>query len=128
MSQKSDKPTAPVAAAKVTEISKAKPRTEGDLLSQREAVFTQIIRVLKEDKVNFDEITSVKPHLTEDRLKRVYQGITQGFQAKKIALKDTPSNQKKITEANLLHTYIVGLVNNWVRRDPRLNGKPAKRS
>lgn len=133
MNQKSEKPVAqsqPV-PAKVTEIGKAQTKeakSESGLPTQREAVYGEVMRVLKEDKVTFDGTSSVKPHLTEERLKRIYEGLAQGFRAKKIALKDTPSNQKKIAESNLLQAYIVGLVNNWLRRDSRLSGKPAKKS
>lgn len=125
---KSEKPSQPAAAAaKITEIGKAQPKDakpENSLPSQREAVFTEITKVLREDKVSFDGSTSVKAHLTEERMKKVYEGIAQGFRARKIALKDNPNNQKKLADAGLLKTYIIGLVNNWVRRDPRLNGKP----
>jgi hypothetical protein len=78
--------------------------------------------------VNFDGNSLVKPHLTEERLKKVYDVLIENFKAKKVALKDTPSNQKKLADPSELRTYITGLVNNWIRRDPRLNGKPAKKN
>jgi shikimate kinase len=105
--QKSDKSgtqaTAP--AAKVTETTKAQPKVEkpeakeskpvSSVMSQREAVYQEIVRVLHEDKVAFDGSASVKALLTDDRLKRVYDGIAQGFRNKKVALKDNANNQNE---------------------------------
>jgi hypothetical protein len=123
-------------AAKVDETGKIQPikveqlakpaKVESNLLSQRDAVFQAIQRILRDDKVSFDGTSSVKPLLTEERLKRIYEDVAQGIRAKKVALKETPTNQQKLAEPALLQTYIVGLVNNWLRRDPRLNGSPKK--
>lgn len=111
-----------------SEVKKNKPKPERANLSQREAVYLEILRVLKEDKINFDATSTAKPHITEERLKRVYDGLIAGFQTKKIALKENESNQKKLAEVALLRTYCAGLVNNWLRRDPRLNGKGEKKA
>lgn len=116
---------AKVQPARVEQAAKA-AKPESNLMSQREAVYQEVARVLKEEKVSFDGSSSVKQHLNEARLKKVYEGLAQGFRSKKIALKDNEANQKKLAEPALLQTYIIGLVNNWVRRDPRLNGSPAK--
>ncbi len=61
-------------------------------------------------------------------MKKVYERLSKGFAEKKIALKDTASNQKKLAEPKLLQVYLIGLVNNWVKRDPRLNGAGTKKS
>jgi hypothetical protein len=132
--QKTDKPVTklqpvPTKAPEVSdavEIKKSKPKPERSNLTQREAVFQEIAHVLKEDKISFDGGT-VKPHLNEERLKRVYDALVKGFMAKRISLKDNENNQKKLTEAALLRTYVIGLCNNWLRRDPRLNGKGTKK-
>jgi len=128
---KIDKPVTQAAPAanpvKLAEAPKEQKSNDGRM-SQREAVFTSIFQILKNDKVNFDGNSLVKPHLTEERLKKVYDVLIENFKAKKVALKDTPSNQKKLADPSELRTYITGLVNNWIRRDPRLNGKPAKKN
>jgi hypothetical protein len=120
-----------VPAAKVTEVNKPQVKDTKLVstgLSQREAVYQEIMRVLKDDKVNFDGATQVKAHLNEARMKKVSEAIALGFKAGKIQLKQTPGNQKKLSEPSLLNAYVSGLVNNWIRRDSRLNGKPATKS
>lgn len=131
--QKLEKPVSqiPSSVSKVTEIAKTEvkePKTPISGMTQREAVFQEVIRVLRDEKVPFDGTSTVKAHLNETRLAKIYEGLAQGFKAGKIQLKPTPSNQKKLGEAALLKTYIVGLVNNWVRRDSRLNGKASKKA
>lgn len=102
--------------------SGAQPPTQPTIPNQREAVYAEILRVLKEEKVSFDGSANVKTLLTEERLKKVYERLAKGFSERKIALKETASNQKKLAEPKLMQVYIIGLVNNWVKRDPRLNG------
>ena len=120
-------PTKAPEVSEAVEVKKSKPKPERSNLTQREGVYLEIVRVLREDKVNIDG-TSVKTHMTEERLKRVYDGLVAGFQTKKITLKDTESNRKKLAEVALLKTYCIGLCNNWIRRDPRLNGKGEKKA
>ncbi|MBS1959974.1 MAG: hypothetical protein JST80_10910 [Bdellovibrionales bacterium] len=127
---KNEKPVPQIAssAPKVVEAEKPKTKSEDGRMSQREAVYVEIMATLKSEKVNFDGTTNVKPHMTEERLKKVYANLATAFKAKKVVLKDTPNNQKKLTDEGELKNYIIGLVNNWIRRDPRLNGKPKQKS
>lgn len=87
-------------------------------LTQREAVFQAVRSALK---------TAFKDHakiiLSNEQRKVVSESLIKDFKAGKIALKNTPANQAKLKSPELLKTYISGLINNWLRRDPRLNGK-----
>lgn len=90
-------------------------------ISQREAVFQAIKAALKTD---FKE--GAKVTLVDVQRGIVVESLVKDFQAKKIVLKDTPANQEKMKSPSLLKTYVNGLINNWIKRDPRLNGSPKK--
>lgn len=92
-------------------------------LTQREGVYQEVMRVVRECSINYDPAQPIKPVLSEDALKSVYAGLANRFVSGEIPLKATESNQKKLADPKLLETYIIGLVNNWLRRDKRLNGK-----
>ena len=87
-------------------------------LTQREAVFQTVRSTLKTAFKNHAKVT-----LSDEQRKTVSESLMKDFKAGKIALKDTPANQAKLKSPELLKTYISGLINNWLRRDPRLNGK-----
>ena len=90
-------------------------------MTQREAVFIAIKNTLKAE---FKENTKVI--LNEQHKTAVVEALSKDFQAKKIALKDSPTNQEKLKSPVLLKSYVTGLVNNWIKRDSRLNGTPKK--
>lgn len=97
-----------------------KPEVQG--ITQREAVFTEVMRVIREEKITFNEKQPVKLLLNETHIKKICVALVGGFQAKKIALKDTEANKQKLGDAKLMELYCLGLLNNWLRRDKRLNG------
>lgn len=90
-------------------------------VSQRDAVFQAVKAALKSEFKDGIKIT-----LTDAQRGVVVEALVKDFQAKKVALKDTPSNQEKLKSPALLKTYVNGLLNNWLKRDPRLNGSPKK--
>lgn len=107
------KPTAPVTTAV-------------QFLTQREAVFLEIMQIIKDEKITVAANQAVKPLLNETHLKKICTNLEKGFQNKKIALKDTASNKKKLEDPKLMEVYCLGLINNWLRRDARLSGKSEK--
>ncbi len=131
---KSEKPAGPIAVVQTQPTSESTkptaidPKATTALPNQREAVHGEIIRLLKEEKDQFDNSSSVKELLTELRLAKLYERLVKGFVEKKIALKETASNQKKLGDPKLMQVYVIGLVNNWVKRDPRLNGTGTKKA
>jgi len=108
----------PEAAAQVA--TEKKQESQG--LTQREAVFIEVMRVVREEKIAVTDKQPVKPLLNETHIKKICVALVAGFQAKKIVLKDTESNKKKLADAKAMELYSLGLLNNWLRRDKRLNG------
>ncbi len=86
-------------------------------VSQRDAVFQSIKAALK---LEFKE--GVKITLSDSQRNAVIEALVKDFQLKKIVLKDTPTNQEKLKNPHLLKAYTSGLLKNWLKRDPRLNG------
>jgi hypothetical protein len=107
-----------------TESESPEPATEKKGLSQREGVFQEVTRVLQEESIPHDPDVPVKPLLNEGAFKKIYSALIAGFQERRIYMKETENNRKKLEEPKLLEVYVVGLVNNWLKRDNRLNGKP----
>lgn len=100
----------------------AEKKQESQGLTQREAVFIEVMRVVREEKIAVTDKQPVKPLLNETHIKKICVALVAGFQAKKIVLKDTESNKKKLADAKAMELYSLGLLNNWLRRDKRLNG------
>lgn len=90
-------------------------------LTQREAVFQAVKAALKSEFKEGAKIT-----LQDNQRGLVVEALVKDFQAKKIDFKDTASNQEKLKSPALLKTYVNGLINNWLKRDPRLNGAPKR--
>jgi len=97
------------------------------VLTQREAVYIEVMRLTREEKIVVADKQAVKPLLNETHVKKICTALVAGFQAKKIALKDTESNRQKLADAKLMELYCLGLLNNWLRRDKRLNGVGAEK-
>lgn len=109
------KPEAPAQVA-------AEKKQESQGLTQREAVYIEVMRLVREEKIVVADKQPIKPLLNETHIKKICVALIAGFQAKKIALKDTESNNKKLSDAKAMELYCLGLLNNWLRRDQRLNG------
>jgi hypothetical protein len=77
------------------------------MMNQRQAVFAAILAVVPEIK---GPVT-----LSKEQKEVVYKTLQEQFLAKQVTYEGelTPENVRK---------YIPGLVNNWVRKDTRLNG------
>lgn len=110
---------------KIKAAIEKKPEPQG--LTQREAVYVEVMRVVREEKIAVTDKQPVKPLLNETHIKKICVALVAGFQAKKIALKDTESNKKKLSDAKAMELYTLGLLNNWLRRDNRLNGVGIKK-
>ncbi len=91
-------------------------------MTQREAVYTEVMRLIREEKIVVADKQPVKPLLNETHIKKICTALVSGFQGKKIALKETESNKKKLADTKVMELYCLGLLNNWLRRDKRLNG------
>jgi len=101
---------------------KASTPAQPQLPSQREAVYNEVMRILREEKITLAPNQPVKPSLSETHVKKICIALVVGFKMKKIALKETESNKKKLSDDKVMELYCLGLLNNWLRRDKRLNG------
>jgi hypothetical protein len=77
-------------------------------MNQREGVFAAVSEVV-------GEVTG-KVELTDPQKDQVYAILTRMFQANEIEYKGGCPDSTKLKK------YIPGLVNNWLRKDPALNG------
>lgn len=112
--------------AKQVEAKTSTP-AQPQLPTQREAVYNEVMRVVREEKISVVSGQPVKPSLNETHIKKVCAALVAGFKAKKIALKETESNKKKLSDDKAMELYCLGLLNNWLRRDKRLNGVGEKK-
>lgn len=100
----------------------SKTSAQSQVLTQREAVYIEVMRIAREEKINVIANQPIKPLLSEMHVKKICTALVIGFKAKKIALKETESNKKKLSDEKVMELYCLGLLNNWLRRDKRLNG------
>lgn len=116
--QKSEiKATQPL--AEVKQETKAAVKPQG--LSQREAVYNAVMGCFQKNNVKF---TGGKANdlLTPEIRKQITDSVCADFKASKVSLRDTPNNKSKLGDEKQLRVYVTGLINNWLRRDKRLNG------
>lgn len=90
--------------------------------SQSAAVFAATMAVLADASIKFTEGMNVSTVVSKDMKQSIYAILSAGFKAGTIALEDTPSNREKLASPAKLNQYVSGLVSNWFRKDPRLNG------
>ena len=91
-------------------------------LSQRQSVFSAVVRVMTEHNIPYEKGVDVKPMLTKDMRSSINQILAEGFRAGEIELKDTESNRKKLSDPKEMMSYVSGLQSNWLNKDPELNG------
>jgi len=83
-------------------------------MTQEEAVFQAIKNVMGEVEGAYEPSKEERALVTEI--------LVEGFNAGRIALKDTPANAEKLADVSKLRSYCSGLQSNWLRKDTRLNG------
>jgi hypothetical protein len=84
------------------------------MLNQKEGVYTAIVNVLGFEP-NGETVV-----LTDTQRKEVKEIITQGFLNDEIQM--TSDAKAKYAEHDKMYAYVGGLLNNWLRKDTRLNG------
>lgn len=94
-------------------------------MNQREAVYKATMSVISEAGIKFEKGTNVASIMTQDLRKRICAIVTSGFKSGVVELKDSPANQDKRSDDSKLSAYVIGLVNNWHRKDKELNGGEA---
>lgn len=90
-------------------------------MTQKDAVFSAISQILATNNISFQpSSTNVASLLTRELRAQINAVLVANFNAGSIELSDDAKN--KLQDVAELRAYISGLVSNWVRKDPRLNG------
>ncbi len=91
-------------------------------LNQRESVYVATMNVLADAGINFDDGQSVTAQelVTKDMRKSIMSIVTQSIIAGETDM-SSEARAKHDTE-DKVRGYVSGLINNWFRKDKRLNG------
>jgi hypothetical protein len=95
-------------------------------LNQREATFQAITTVLSNSGVSFTSGEDVKAVLTSEHKKKVRDILVTGL--KDGSITSTQEFMSKMSTDADLSKYTSGLISNWVKKDPRLNGNKKHQS
>jgi hypothetical protein len=85
-------------------------------VSQRSAVFSAICSVLEKHNIEYHKGLNVKSVMSKDMKAEVNKILCDGFNAGEIELSTTYATPAE------LKSYTSGLISNWLRKDPELNG------
>ena len=87
------------------------------MTNQKEAVYNAVTNILNENGIELEVGEKAAEHLTTEQKKVVHQVVFEGIRSNEVAFtKDYADDDKQ------LNSYVSGLVNNWLRKDKRLNG------
>ena len=89
--------------------------------NQREATFNAIITVLSNSGASFQSGSDVKSVITSEHKKKVKDILVTDFKSGNIDYTDDFA-KTKLTSSTELSKYCSGLISNWIKKDPRLNG------
>lgn len=87
-------------------------------MNQRQAVYNTVTTVLTNKGINFEKGQVAATMLSKEDHQVIRKVLCEGFTKGTIDLK---SDWMKNDPAEL-NKYVIGLVNNWLRKDPELNG------
>jgi hypothetical protein len=91
-------------------------------MKQREAVYSATINALAESGIKFEKGMNVNEVMTKDIRTKIVSIVEAGFKAGTVTFKDNAGNNEKMSDPSKLRAYVIGLVNNWHRKDKELNG------
>lgn len=99
------------------------PKQGGTMVNQRKATVDSILFTLKERGINYEVNgqSSVSEFLTAEDKKNITDSLCKGFMSRTIHMSDD-SFQKYSKSETEMRKYVIGLVNNWIRKAPELNG------
>lgn len=90
-------------------------------MTQKDAVLSAISTVLANNNIKFQpNVTNVASVLTRELRSQINTLLTVEFSNGSVDMSDDAKS--KLNDVAELRAYISGLVSNWVRKDPRLNG------
>ena len=89
-------------------------------LSQREATYNTIINELSNNGVSFQDGSDVKKVISSDMKKKIKEALMNSF--KNGNVNHAADFNTKLNSDTELSKYCSGLISNWIKKDPRLNG------
>lgn len=90
-------------------------------MTQKDAVFSAISQILASNNIAFTaSSTNVASLLTRELRSQINTRLVADFTSGAVEMSDDAKS--KLNDVAELRAYISGLVSNWVRKDPRLNG------
>ena len=89
-------------------------------MKQVEAVYVTTMNVLAEKGVPFDDGQNVSDIVTKEIRSEIIAVLVNGFETDQIEF--SADAKAKYFSTDRIKTYVNGLVSNWFRKDPRLNG------
>lgn len=84
-------------------------------MNQKETVYGMVMAFVKSKEIQ-------PTQLTREMKQQITLGLMVGFETKAIEFINSESNAAKLADKNKLRDYCSGLLNNWLRKDARLNG------
>ena len=90
--------------------------------SQKEAVYAATMSVLSDKGIAFEDGDCISDVMTKEIRDSIQEIVCQGFRNGEVEFRDTDNNKGKLSDRSKLTSYVSGLVNNWFRKDKRLNG------
>jgi hypothetical protein len=91
-------------------------------MKQSQAVYQATKSVCEDNGVHFEDGMNAADIVTKEMRASIYSILCEGFKSGTIDLADTESNRAKLSNDAELRKYVSGLVNNWFRKDTRMNG------
>ena len=91
-------------------------------INQREAVYVTTMNVLADHEIPFDDgqAGGAEAVVTKDMRKSIVDCISLAILAGEVEM--STEGKAKYNDIKKMKTYVSGLVSNWYRKDPRLNG------
>jgi hypothetical protein len=90
-------------------------------MTQKDAVFFAVTQTLTSNNVSFTaNSTDVSSVLNRDLRSKINSVLVDQFKTGAVEISDEAKS--KLNDTAALRAYVSGLVSNWVRKDPRLNG------
>ena len=89
-------------------------------MKQVEAVYVSTMNVLAEHNIAFDDGMNIESVMTKEIRDEILSVIVNGFETDQIEL--SAEAKAKYFSTDKLKVYTRGLMNNWFRKDKRLNG------
>lgn len=84
-------------------------------MKQKDSVYSAV-----SEAIDFEDGDDVNSAITTDQRKEVHAMVFDGLKSGEVDFSDQAKT--KYSDDKLLNGYVSGLISNWLRKDPRMNG------